>query len=259
MPGLKLARTLATLAVLCLAGCGPMEAARKPLVVLAASSLQEALEAQAQAWAAQDHPHPILSFAASSALARQVESGAPADIFLSADEDWMNAVEKAGSLKAGTRHDLLTNSIVLIAPAASTATVDVANAASLKAALGDGKLAMADPDTVPAGKYGKAALDHLKLWDELASRVVGAENVRGALALVESGEAPLGIVYATEAAASKKVRVLARFPENSHPPIRYPAAILAASTNGQAESFERFLTSQRGQAIFARFGFGIAK
>ena len=115
---------------------------------------------------------------------------------------------------------------------------------------------MADPDAVPAGKYGKAALEHLGLWDTLAPKVARAENVRAALALVESGEAPLGIVYATDAAASDKVRVLAVFPADSHPPIRYPVAVLAASSNPQAEPFERFLASSQGQAIFARFGFG---
>jgi molybdate transport system substrate-binding protein len=252
-----LTRILAPFLVLCLAGCGAIENAPKPLVVLAASSLQEALEAEAQAWAAQDHPHPTLSFAASSALARQVESGAPADLFVSADETWMDTVEKAGALKAGTRRDLLTNSLVLIAPAASTATIDLANPASLDAAIGRGKLAMADPDAVPAGKYGKAALEHLKLWAGVSGKVVRAENVRAALALVESGETPLGIVYATDAAASSKVRVLATFPADSHPPIRYPIAVLATSTNGQADGFQRFLASSRGRAIFAQYGFGL--
>jgi molybdate transport system substrate-binding protein len=255
---MPLARILAVFALVCLAGCSPEARAPRPLVVLAASSLQEALGAEADAWHAQDHPRPTLSFAASSALARQVESGAPADLFLSADETWMDAVEKAGALKAGTRHDLLTNNIVLIAPLASAATVNLAKAGSLDAALGNGKLAMADPDAVPAGQYGKAALEHLKLWPRVSGKVVRAENVRAALALVESGEAPLGIVYATDAAASKKVRVLATFPEASHPPIRYPVAVLAASRNPQADGFERFLSSPRGRAIFAQHGFGVA-
>jgi molybdate transport system substrate-binding protein len=259
MLGRTLVRTLAPFAMLCLVGCGAVEDARKPLVVLAASSLQEALEAEAQAWAAPDHPHPTLAFAASSALARQVESGAPADLFLSADEAWMNTVEKAGALKAGTRRDLLTNSIVLIAPASSNAAIDLANAATLDAAIGQGKLAMADPDAVPAGKYGRAALQHLGLWDKLANQVVRAENVRAALALVESGEAPLGIVYATDAAASAKVRVVTTFPAGSYLPIRYPVAVLATSRNPQAASFEQFLESDRGRAIFARYGFGTAK
>jgi len=251
----SLARTLTPFALLCLAACGQGERASQPLVVLAASSLQEALQAEADAWVKQDHPHPVLSFAASSALARQIESGAPADLFLSADEDWMDAIEKAGALRKGTRRDLLGNSIVLIAPKASAAAVDLSSAASLDAAIGKGRLAMANPEAVPAGKYGKAALEHLKLWDNVARKVAATDNVRAALALVESGEAPLGIVYATDAAASAKVRVVATFPAGSHPPIRYPVAILAASTSRQAESFERFLASARGRAIFARHGF----
>jgi len=251
----SLARTLTPFALLCLAACGQGERASQPLVVLAASSLQEALQAEADAWVKQDHPHPVLSFAASSALARQIESGAPADLFLSADEDWMDATEKAGALRKGTRRDLLGNSIVLIAPKASAAAVDLSSAASLDAAIGKGRLAMANPEAVPAGKYGKAALERLKLWDNVARKVAATDNVRAALALVESGEAPLGIVYATDAAASAKVRVVATFPAGSHPPIRYPVAILAASTSRQAESFERFLASARGRAIFARHGF----
>jgi molybdate transport system substrate-binding protein len=224
-------------------------------MILAAASLQDALEAEADAWAWRGHPRPTLSFAASSALARQVVSGAPADLFLSADEDWMDAAEEAGALKAGTRRDLLTNAIVLIAPKASTAEVDLADPAS----FGSGKLAMADPDAVPAGKYGKAALEKMGLWRGLAGKVVRAENVRAALVLVESGEAPLGIVYATDAAASDKVRVVARFPQGSHPPIRYPVAVLAASTNPEALPFAQFLESERGRAIFARYGFGPAE
>ena len=250
-----LPRTLAPLLVLCLAACAPNGIAPKPLVVLAASSLQEALQAEADAWAKQDHPHPVLSFAASSALARQVESSAPADLFLSADEDWMDSAEKAGALRKGTRRNLLGNSIVLIASKASAAAVDLSSAPNIATALGKGRLTMADPDAVPAGKYGKAALDHLGLWDGLAGKVVHAENVRAALALVESGEASLGIVYSTDAAASRKVRVVATFPAGSYPPIRYPVAILAVSTNPQAGSFETFLTSSRGRAIFARYGF----
>jgi molybdate transport system substrate-binding protein len=241
------------------AACSQQQEKADPLVVLAAASLQEALNAEADAWAAQGHPRPTLSFAGSSALARQVQSGAPADLFLSADEKWMDTVETDGAVKAGSRRDLLTNSIVLIAPKASTAKVDLTDAASLDAALGKGRLAMAEPDSVPAGKYGKAALEHLKLWDKLSAKVARADNVRAALALVESGEAPLGIVYATDAAASKSVRVLATFPQDSHPPIRYPVAVLATSKNAQAEGFEQFLTSDQGQAIFAKHGFGAAK
>jgi len=167
----------------------------------------------------------------------------------------MDAVEQAGALKPGTRGDLLSNGIVLIAPASSSAEPGLSSLSS----LGGGQLAMADPDAVPAGKYGKAALEHLGLWDKLAAKVIRAENVRATLALVESGEASLGIVYTTDAAASRKVRVLARFPEDSHPPIRYPVAVLAASRNPQADGFARFLQSPRGRAVFAKFGFGAAK
>jgi molybdate transport system substrate-binding protein len=259
MPPRPFAGTLAALALPCLAACGTAADAPQPLVVLAAASLQEALEAEADAWARQGHPRPVLAFAASSALARQVESGAPADLFLSADEEWMDTVQQAGDLRQGTRHDLLANSLVLIAPRASGATVDLGRPSALAAALGSGRLAMADPDAVPAGKYGKAALEHLGAWGRIANKVVRAENVRAALALVESGEAPLGIVYATDAAASDKVRVLAAFPADSHPPIRYPVAVLATSNNEQAAGFERFLGSPHGQAIFARYGFGTAK
>jgi molybdate transport system substrate-binding protein len=256
----SLARTLAPFALICLAACGSqLRQARQPLVVLAAASLQEALTAEAEAWAKQDHPHPILSFAASSALARQVQSGAPADLFFSADEAWMDRLEKSGSLRQGTRRDMLTNSLVLVAPKASRASIALSDPASLVTTVGNGKLAMADPDAVPAGKYGKAALEHLKAWNAVAGKVAAAENVRAALKLVETGEAPLGVVYATDAAASPKVRVVATFPEGSHPPIRYPVAILAASRNAQAKSFEAFLGSAAGQAIFRRYGFGIAK
>jgi molybdate transport system substrate-binding protein len=253
-----MSRILAAVAVLCLASCGPLQQARQPLVVLAAASLQEALTAEADAWAKQDHPRPTLSFAASSALARQVRSGAPADIFVSADEAWMDVLEKAGSLRPGTRRDLVGNAIVLIAPRNSAVAVDPADPASLAAALGDGKLAMADPETVPAGRYGKAALEHLRAWDKVAGKIAAAENVRAALKLVEAGEAPLGIVYATDAAASTRVRIVARFPAASHPPIRYPMAVLAVSNNPQAASFAQFLASPRGQAILARYGFGPA-
>jgi molybdate transport system substrate-binding protein len=251
-------RLLALFALVCLAACGSATGEPQPLVVLAAASLQEALNAQADAWAAQGHPRPTLAFAGSSALARQIESGAPADVFLSADEQWMDTVEQAGALEAGSRRDLLTNGIVLIAPKGSTAAVDLANPVSLAATLGSGKLAMADPDAVPAGKYGRAALEHLKAWDRIAGRVAAAENVRAALKLVESGEAPLGVVYATDAAASRKVRVVAAFPPDSHPPIRYPMAILATSKNPQAAPFERFLASPAGRTIFQRHGFGAA-
>ena len=224
-------------------------------VVLAAASLQESLSEAADAWAAKGHPKPVLSFAASSALARQVIAGAPADLFLSADEPWMDAVAKADMLRAGTRATLLGNRLVLIAPAASRAKLTIARGFPLARALGAGRLALADPDAVPAGKYAKAALIRLGVWTGVVAKVAPAENVRAALALVERGAAPLGIVYATDARASKAVRVAGTFPATSHPPIRYPVALLKASRHKDAAAFRTVLFSKQGRAIFARHGF----
>lgn len=224
-------------------------------VVLAAASLQESLTEAADAWAAKGHARPVLSFAASSALARQVIAGAPADLFLSADEEWMDAVAKAGLIRAGTRATLLGNRLVLIAPAASRTRLTPARGFPLVKALGSGRLALADPDAVPAGKYAKAALTCLGVWNGVAAKVAPAENVRAAMALVERGAAPLGIVYATDARASKAVRVVGTFPAASHPPIRYPVAVLKASRHKDAAAFRTFLFSKQGRAIFARHGF----
>jgi molybdate transport system substrate-binding protein len=210
----------------------------------------------ADAWAKQGHPRPVISYAASSALARQIESGAPADLFLSADEKWMDTVERDGKVAPGTRADLLGNALVLIAPSGSKAAVDLARPESLVGALGaDGRLAMADPTAVPAGLYGKAALDNLGAWTKVQARVASAENVRAALALVESGEAPLGVVYATDAIVSGKVRVVATFPAASHEPIRYPVAVIAGSPSADAGGFRAYLATPEAQAIFARYGF----
>ncbi|KQZ77275.1 molybdenum ABC transporter substrate-binding protein [Sphingopyxis sp. Root214] len=224
-------------------------------VVLAAASLQESLTEAANVWTAKGHAKPVLSFAASSALARQVIAGAPADLFLSADEEWMNAVAKAGLLRPGTRTTLLGNRLVLIGPALSKVRLTPARGFALAKALGTGRLALADPDAVPAGKYAKAALTHLGVWASVAARVAPVENVRAAMALVERGAAPLGIVYATDARASKAVRVVGVFPASSHPPIRYPVALLKASRSRDAAGFRAFLLSKQGRAIFARHGF----
>ena len=224
-------------------------------VVLAAASLQESLTEAANVWAAKGHAKPVLSFAASSALARQVIAGAPADLFLSADEEWMNAVAKAGLLRPGTRTTLLGNRLVLIGPASSKVRLTPARGFALAKALGTGRLALADPDAVPAGNYAKAALTHLGVWASVAARVAPAENVRAAMALVERGAAPLGIVYATDARASKAVRVVGVFPASSHPPIRYPVALLKASRSSYAAGFRAFLLTNQGRAIFARHGF----
>jgi molybdate transport system substrate-binding protein len=229
--------------------------ADKPPLVLAAASLQESLTAAADAWAKQGHPEPIVSFAASSALARQIEAGAPADLFVSADEDWMDELEKRDLIVPGTRDTFLANRLVLVAPVTSRARIAIGHDAAFGRALAAGPVAMADTDSVPAGKYGKAALIALGVWDMVQPHVVAAENVRAALALVERGAAPLGIVYATDARASPKVKVVGVFPENTHPPISYPVARLKAATSPDAAGFERFLVSRQGKAIFARYGF----
>jgi molybdate transport system substrate-binding protein len=234
----------------------PLAAAPRPPLVLAAASLQESMNAAADAWAGRGHPRPQLSFAASSALARQAASGAPADLFVSADLDWMDDLERRKLVVPGTRTNLLGNRLVLIAPKGSSVRVALRPGVDLRRALGrNGRLAMANTDAVPAGKYGKAALEKLGAWATVAPLVVRGESVRAALALVERGVAPLGIVYATDARASAKVRVAGVFPAGSYPPIVYPAARLVNGTSLEAEPFRRFLNSREGKAIFARFGF----
>jgi molybdate transport system substrate-binding protein len=228
--------------------------ARRPPLVLAAASLQESLTAAADAWAKQGHAKPTISFAASSALARQVEAGAPADLFVSADEAWMNALAKKNLIVASTRVTFLGNRLVVAAPAGSIARIPVRPPAALVRVLTAGPLAMADT-AVPAGKYGQASLEKLGVWTQVSPKVVRAENVRATLALIERGAAPLGIVYATDAKASAKVRIAGVFPENTHPAITYPIARLKTSTNPEAEAFRRFLVSRAGKAIFVRYGF----
>ncbi|MDX3910843.1 MAG: molybdate ABC transporter substrate-binding protein [Sphingobium sp.] len=234
----------------------PLAAQEKGPLVLAAASLQESLTAAADAWTRQRHLRPILSFAASSALARQIEAGAPADLFLSADEPWMDAVEGKGLVKRGTRTSFLTNRLVLVAPAGRGQRLAIRQGFPLARALGSGRLAMAKPDAVPAGKYGKAALTALGVWPSIASRVAIAENVRAALSMVERGQAPYGVVYETDARASKTVQIVGTFPAATHPPITYPIAALSVSRHKDAEAFRRFLLSPQGKAIFRRYGFG---
>jgi molybdate transport system substrate-binding protein len=226
--------------------------ASRPPLVLAAASLQEAMTAAADAWAREGHPRPELSFAASSAEARQVEAGAPADLFASADEEWMDRLAGEGLLAPGTRGDLVGNRLVVVAPRTWRGRL---TRATLARTLAAGPVAMADPDAVPAGKYGRAALTKLGAWDAVSPHVVKAENVRAALALVEHGAAPFGIVYATDARAAPDLRTAGLFPADSHPPIRYPLARLKASTSGEAEGFRRWLLGPKGRAVLARYGF----
>jgi molybdate transport system substrate-binding protein len=250
----KMTRRTAIGWALLLAGT-PLAAQTKAPLVLAAASLQESLTAAGDAWAAKGHPKPILSFAASSALAKQVDAGAPADLFISADEPWMDDVQKNGKIAPGTRVSFLGNTLVLVAPAASSGALRIAPHFPLAQALGGGRLAMADPGSVPAGKYGKASLTALGVWPSVEAKVVPGDSVRTALAFVDRGEAPYGIVYATDALADKNVRTVGTFPEASHPPITYPIARLAGSTAKDAEGFRLFLISAQGRAIFKRFGF----
>lgn len=245
---------LLRLAALILALAGPAAArapARAP-VVLAAASLQEALTAAAAAWERTGHRRPVLSFAASSAAARQVMAGAPADLFVSADGEWMDAVERRGLVVPDTRAVLAGNRLVVVARAGSAVRLTRRN---LAATLAAGPLAMADPSAVPAGRYGRAALERLGAWAAVAPRVVRAESVRAALALVEREAAPFGIVYLTDARASARVRVAGIFPAASHPPIRYLLARLRAGRSADAEGFRRFLLGAPGQATLVRFGF----
>lgn len=223
-------------------------------LVLAASSMQGALDEVAATWAAQGNPPPVLSYAASSAIARQAITGARADLLITADQDWMDRAVAAGVVVGGSRTDLIANRIVLVSPRASKVVLDIVPGAPLMSALGEGRLAMADPDAVPAGRYGKAALTRLGLWQSVEPRVARTENVRAALALVERGAAPLGIVYATDAEQSDAVRVVATFDASLHPPIRYPVALLSAGERDGA-GFRAFLVGPQAQAIFARHGF----
>lgn len=242
---------LAPLLMLLVSCGGDRAAVETGPVVLAASSMQEAMEDIADAWEAEGHPAPVLSFAASSALARQIEQGAPADLFVSADEHWMDELEGKSLLRAGSRGDVAGNALVVIARRADpSATLDN---------LGGGRLALGDPSAVPVGRYAKASLERLGLWDKVSANVVPAENTRAALALVERGEAALGIVYVTDAEASDGVVAVRRLPADSHPPIRYPASVLQGSKNAQAPAFRAFLDSPQAQRIFARRGFAPAE
>ncbi|MFB0612516.1 molybdate ABC transporter substrate-binding protein [Aurantiacibacter poecillastricola] len=247
---------LAVLASTLLAACAPAEE-RGP-VVLAASSMQGAIEDAASSWAAKGRSRPVLSFASSAAVARQVSEGAPADVAITADAQWMDWLEGRNQLRAGTRQLLAGNRLVLVTGA--NARAGQASYSSLQEALdsADGPVAIAEPASVPAGRYARAAMRSLGLWDEVQDRLVPAENVRAALALVERGEADFGFVYASDAAASEAVRVIASVDASLHPPIRYPVAVLAGSAHPDSADFAAYLLSDEGQAILRRHGFADA-
>ncbi len=231
---------VALAASLCVAA-QPALAADKGPTVFAAASLKNALDAVAADWEQETGDKPVISYAATSSLAKQIEQGAEADVFISADLAWMDYVAERGLIDPETRFDLLANRLVLIAPKDSDLTVTIAPGFPLADLLGDGRLAIAGVDAVPAGKYGKAALQSLGVWEAVEGKLAQAENVRAALRLVSRGEVPLGIVYASDAKADANVKILGIFPEDSHPPIVYPAAKLERSKAPDADGFLTYL------------------
>ena len=232
-------------------------AAAETITVFAAASLKDALDENAKAYQANAGDKVVASYAASSALAKQIEAGAPADVFISADLDWMDYLQQRNLIKVETRQNLLRNRLVLIAPADSKVTVNIAPGFPLANLLETGRLAMANPDSVPAGKYGKASLEALGVWKDVQSKIAAADNVRAALVLVSRGEAPLGIVYRTDAMADKGVKVVDTFPPGSYPSIVYPAALLAVSKSAAAKSLLDYLRSPPARPVWEKYGFGV--
>jgi molybdate transport system substrate-binding protein len=243
--------------VLALAAGAPSwgEEARKPeLLVFAAASLTNVLGELAPAWEQSSGVHVKLSFAASSVLARQIEAGGGADAFISADQEWMDYLQARNLIDKATRRNLVGNRLVLIAPADSKLELKIEPGFRLTDALGKGRLSTGDPDTVPAGRYARSALTALGVWDEVAHRLVRADNVRSAMLFVSRGEAPLGIVYASDALVDSKVRVVDTFPANTHAPITYPAAALREA-RPEAIAFVAYLGGVHARVAWRKFGF----
>ena len=233
----------------------PAAQAADEVVVFAAASLKGALDNVNDAWKAETGKSAKISYAASSALAKQIEEGAPADVFISADLDWMKYLSDKKLTRPDTELKLLGNKIVLVAPADSKAEVKIEKGFDLAGLLGDGRIAMGDVKAVPAGKYGKAALEALGVWGSVENRIAQAENVRAALKLVSTGEAPLGIVYQTDAAVEPGVKIVGTFPDDSHAPIVYPIAVTAESKNSDAEDFVKYLQTDKAKDLFEAQGF----
>jgi molybdate transport system substrate-binding protein len=247
---------LATSAALASA-IGPAAAQGRDVLVFAAASLKNALDDVATQWQRATGKKAVVSYAASNTLIKQIENGAPADIFMSADIDWMDYGQQKNLIKPETRANLLGNHIVLIAPKDSTASIKIEKGIDLAAALNGGRLAMGNVDSVPAGKYGKAALEKLGAWDAVKGHIAGAESVRAALLLVSRGETPLGIVYQTDAVSDPGVKIVGTFPEDSHAPIIYPVALTKDSSNASAAEFLKYLRSPAGRYAFERQGFAV--
>ena len=250
------AARIATVVALTVLGTMPAASAAE-IVVFAAASLKEALDDAVNVYENKSGDAVKISYAASSTLAKQIESGAPADIFLSADLNWMDYLQQHNLIKPPTRNNLLGNRLVVVAPADSDLRLDIKPGFDLAGALKGGHLAMADPDSVPAGKYGKAALEKLGVWNSVRAAVAPAENVRAALLFVARREVPLGIVYATDAAADPRVKIAGMFPEDTHPPIIYPAALTADSKNPDAVRLLEFLASPAARPVFEKRGFTV--
>jgi molybdate transport system substrate-binding protein len=228
------------------------------VTVFAAASLKEAMDEQAKNFEAATGNKVIVSYGASSALAKQIEAGAPADLYISADHDWMDYLDRRKLVAAGTRSNLLNNRLVLVAPASSASTLKIAPNFGLAAALKSDRLAMANPDSVPAGKYGKSALEKLGVWSSVEKQVARTDNVRAALALVSRGETPFGIVYRTDALADKGVKVVDTFPADSHPAIIYPIGIVANAASAAAKPLLDYLRSPQASAAWEKYGFVLA-
>lgn len=254
----RLSRLLAGIAVVCLSclhgSSSAAQTTQPEILVFAAASLTNALQEIGAAYEKTAPVHIRMSFDASSNLAHQIEAGARADIFVSADVQWMDYLESRHLIQNTTRRNVVGNRLVLIAPAGSQLRLTIAPHFALAAALGDGRLAVADPDSVPAGLYARAALTALGVWDEVAGRLARAENVRAALKYVARGETPLGIVYASDALIEKNVRVVDTFPAATHEPIVYPAA-LTSSAKGEGAGFLAYLLGPQGRGVFEKYGF----
>ena len=235
----------------------PVHASAGEVKVFAAASLKNALDGIAKDWKAETGNDVVLTYAASSALAKQVEGGAPADIFVSADLKWMDYLQKAGLIKQETRKNLLGNALVMVAPADKAKDIAIDKGFDLAGALGEGRLAVGAVASVPAGIYAKQALTNLGVWDGVKDKLAESENVRAALLLVSRGEAPLGIVYLTDSKADKGVKVVGTFPESSHDPIIYPIAEVKASANPLAAEFEAYLQSKKAADVFTGQGFAV--
>lgn len=249
--------TVLSVALCTLAIAAPHGKAGEPVTVFAAASLTDAMEAIGKGFEQETGNRIRFSFAASSTLARQIEAGAPADIYASADDRWMDYLDACGLIEPGSRTSPIGNRLVLIAPAsAAAAKIEITSSMNLPGLLGkDGWLAVGDPDHVPAGLYARQSLQRLNLWTSAHNRLARADNVRAALALVARGEAALGIVYATDARISSNVEVLGAFPESSHVPIRYPFAIIRGRHSADVDAFFRYITGPKALAVFAGFGF----